>query len=147
MYYELYVDVFFMVNFTMDAILLILLKKLLACPAGYGRVFAGAATGAAMTCIAIVIFRKTPVLRFVVFHGVINVVMMKAGLGINGPGIVQRMGALVYRVISAGRCVPVRSTVYKAGKYVLFTGCNQLLPRVGNLENHFILFRERKSLL
>ena len=53
-----------------------------------------------------------------------------------GPGIVQRMGALVYRVISAGRCVPVRSTVYKAGKYVLFTGCNQLLPRVGNLENH-----------
>lgn len=32
-----------------------------------------------------------------------------------GPGIVQRMGALVYRVISAGRCVPVRSTVYKAG--------------------------------
>lgn len=29
------------------------------------------------------------------------------------------MGALVYRVISAGRCVPVRSTVYKAGKYVL----------------------------
>ena len=100
-----------------------------------------------MTCIAIVIFRKTPVLRFVVFHGVINVVMMKAGLGINGPGIVQRMGALVYRVISAGRCVPVRSTVYKAGKYVLFTGCNQLLPRVGNLENHFILFRERKSLL
>ena len=57
MYYELYVDVFFMVNFTMDAILLILLKKLLACPAGYGRVFAGAATGAAMTCIAIVIRR------------------------------------------------------------------------------------------
>ena len=61
-----------------------------------------------------------------------------------GPGIVQRMGALVYRVISAGRCVPVRSTVYKAGKYVLFTGCNQLLPRVGNLENHFILFREKE---
>ena len=59
-----------------------------------------------------------------------------------GPGIVQRMGALVYRVISAGRCVPVRSTVYKAGKYVLFTGCNQLLPRVGNLENHFILYCE-----
>lgn len=29
MYYELYVDVFFMVNFTMDAILLILLKNYL----------------------------------------------------------------------------------------------------------------------
>ena len=95
MYYELYVDVFFMVNFTMDAILLILLKKLLACPAGYGRVFAGAATGAAMTCIAIVIFRKTPVLRFVVFHGVINVVMMKAGLGI-------KWGRELFRVADKG---------------------------------------------
>ena len=147
MYYELYVDEVFMVNFTMDAILLILLKKLLACPAGYGRVFAGAATGAAMTCIAIVIFRKTPVLRFVVFHGVINVVMMKAGLGIKWGRELFRGWVLLYRVTSAGRCVPVRSTVYKAGKYVLFTGCNQLLPRVGNLENHFILFRERKSLL
>lgn len=148
MYYELYVDVFFMVNFTMDAILLILLKKLLACPAGYGRVFAGAATGAAMTCIAIVIFRKTPVLRFVVFHGVINVVMMKAGLGIKWGRELFRGWVLLYiESFLFGRCVPVRSTVYKAGKYVLFTGCNQLLPRVGNLENHFILFRERKSLL
>ena len=96
MYYELYVDVFFMVNFTMDAILLILLKKLLACPAGYGRVFAGAATGAAMTCIAIVIFRKTPVLRFVVFHGVINVVMMKAGLGIKWGRELFRGWVLLY---------------------------------------------------
>ena len=96
MYYELYGDVFFMVNFTMDAILLILLKKLLACPAGYGRVFAGAATGAAMTCIAIVIFRKTPVLRFVVFHGVINVVMMKAGLGIKWGRELFRGWVLLY---------------------------------------------------
>ena len=134
---------------------MILLKKLLACPAGYGRVFAGAATGAAMTCIAIVIFRKTPVLRFVVFHGVINVVMMKAGLGIKWGRELFRGWVILYiesfllgGVLQfAGRCVPVRSTVYKAGKYVLFTGCNQLLPRVGNLENHFILFRERKSLL
>ena len=91
MYYELYVDVFFMVNFTMDAILLILLKKLLACSAGYG-----AATGAAMTCIATVIFRKTPVLRFVVFHGVINVVMMKAGLGIKWGRELFRGWVLLY---------------------------------------------------
>jgi len=81
-YYELYVDVFFMVNFTMDAILLSLLKKALVCPVGYGRVVAGAAVGALLTCITIFIFRKTPALRFVVFHGVINVVMIKTGLGL-----------------------------------------------------------------
>ena len=56
MYYELYVDVFFMVNFTMDAILLSLLKKALVCPVGYGRVVAGAAVGALLTCITIFIF-------------------------------------------------------------------------------------------
>lgn len=96
MYYELYVDVFFAVNFTMDAILLILLKKALACPAGYGRVMAGAALGAALTCIAIMIFRKTPVLRFVVFHGVINVAMMKAGLGIKWGRELFRGWVLLY---------------------------------------------------
>ena len=148
MYYELYVDVFFMVNFTMDAILLILLKKLLACPAGYGRVFAGAATGAAMTCIAIVIFRKTPVLRFVVFHGVINVVMMKAGLGIKWGRELFRGWVLLYiESFLLGGVFQFVQQYIRRGKYVLFTGCNQLLPRVGNLENHFILFRERKSLL
>ena len=82
MYYELYVDVFFMVNFTMDAILLSLLKKTLVCPVRYGRVMAGAALGAFLTCITIIIFRKTPAFRFVVFHGVINVVMIKTGLGL-----------------------------------------------------------------
>ena len=49
-----------------------------------------------MTCIAIVIFRKTPVLRFVVFHGVINVVMMKAGLGIKWGRELFRGWVLLY---------------------------------------------------
>ena len=82
MYYELYVDVFFVVNFTMDAILLSLLKKALVCPVRYGRIMVGAALGAFLTCITIMIFRRVPALRFVVFHGVINVVMIKTGLGL-----------------------------------------------------------------
>ena len=45
MYYELYVDVFFLMNFTMDTILLALLKKALACPVRYGRIIAGTEDG------------------------------------------------------------------------------------------------------
>lgn len=45
-YYELYVDVFFLINFTMDTILLALLKKALACPVRYGRIIAGGVLGA-----------------------------------------------------------------------------------------------------
>lgn len=82
MYYELYLDVFFMTNFTMDTMLLILLKKAMASPAGYGRIMAGAVTGAVMTCIAVILPCKISVVKFIVFHGVINVLMIKAGLGL-----------------------------------------------------------------
>lgn len=82
MYYELYVDVFFLMNFTMDTILLVLLKKILACPVRYGRIFAGAALGAGLTCIAIVGLGKAVLLKFIVFHTVINVGMIKTGLGL-----------------------------------------------------------------
>ena len=148
MYYELYVDVFFMVNFTMDAILLILLKKLLACPAGDGRVFAGAATGAAMTCIAIVIFRKTPVLRFVVFHGVINVVMMKAGLGIKWGRELFRGWVLLYieSFLLGGVFQFVQQYIRRGSMFFLLAVISYYLVSV-IWKNHFILFRERKSLL
>lgn len=114
---------------------------------GVWKGFAGAATGAAMTCIAIVIFRKTPVLRFVVFHGVINVVMMKAGLGIKWGRELFRGWVLLYieSFLLGGVFQFVQQYIRR--EVCSFIGCNQLLPRVGNLENHFILFRERKSLL
>ena len=40
-YYELYIDVFFLVNFMMDAILLEILRKILGCPVSHGRVLLG----------------------------------------------------------------------------------------------------------
>ena len=46
MYYELYIDVFFLVNFMMDAILLEILRKILGCPVSHGRVLLGAGAGA-----------------------------------------------------------------------------------------------------
>lgn len=82
MYYELYIDMFFVVNFTMDMLLLLLLKKAMASPAGYKRLMAGAALGAVLTCIAVVMLKKRSLLEFIVFHGVINVSMIKAGLGL-----------------------------------------------------------------
>lgn len=51
MYYELYVDIFFMVNFMMDTILLLIVKKMILCSVSYGRILLGAATGAMLTCV------------------------------------------------------------------------------------------------
>ena len=52
-YYELYVDVLFLVNFMMDYLLLLLVKKMLKCTATHGRVCLGAFAGALLTCIVV----------------------------------------------------------------------------------------------
>ena len=55
MYYELYIDVLFLVNFMMDYILLLLVRKMLKCTATHGNVFMGAMTGSFLTCLIIVL--------------------------------------------------------------------------------------------
>lgn len=82
MYYELYIDIFFMVNFMMDTILLMILKKMMICSASYGRILFGAALGSVLTCVVTAGLHGRPYLQFILFHGVINILMIRAGLGI-----------------------------------------------------------------
>lgn len=82
MQYELYIDLFFLVNFMMDYILLMLLRKMLACTATHGRVIAGAAAGAVMTCAVIAAPIPYGFIKLFLLHSAVNVVMLKAGLGI-----------------------------------------------------------------
>lgn len=51
MYYELYIDVFFFINFMMDSLLLLAVKKVLRCPVRNSRVFLGGAAGAMLACL------------------------------------------------------------------------------------------------
>lgn len=80
MYYELYIDVFFLVNFMMDAILLEIVRKILKCPATHGRIFLGAAAGAFGTCAVILLPIPYASVKFIMFHGLINIIMLKTGL-------------------------------------------------------------------
>lgn len=82
MYYELYIDILFFVNFMMDAILLLLLKKLLKCSVKNGRVFLGALIGAVALCLVTVVPIPWPWVKFLLFHLVINTLMVKIGLGL-----------------------------------------------------------------
>lgn len=82
MYYELYIDVLFLVNFMMDYILLLIARKILKCSATHGNICVGALAGALMTCVITVIPMSQPVVKFVLFHAVVNVVMVKLGLKI-----------------------------------------------------------------
>ena len=80
MYYELYIDVFFTVNFTMDYILLVAVRKMLKCPARHGRIALGALLGSALTCLVIILPVPYTFVKFVLFHGMVNVLMIRAGL-------------------------------------------------------------------
>ena len=77
MQYELYIDVFFCINFMMDYILLMLLKKMLSCTATHGRIIAGALTGALLTCIVMLLPIPYAFIKLLMFHGFVNVLMLK----------------------------------------------------------------------
>lgn len=81
MYYELYVDVLFLVNFMMDYILLLIVRKMLKCNATHGRVCIGAVMGAGLTCV-IVILPVPYIVRFLFSYLFINTLMLVTGLKI-----------------------------------------------------------------
>lgn len=82
MQYELYIDVFFLVNFMMDYLLLRLLNKMLSCTATHVRMTVGAALGAALTCAVVAVPLPCAFVKLLAFHCLANVVMLKIGLKI-----------------------------------------------------------------
>lgn len=84
MYYELYIDVLFLVNFLMDYILLLITKQVLKCKGGYGRICLGAALGAFLTCVIVAIQIPYAFIKLLLFHALVTAVMLIVGLPIRG---------------------------------------------------------------
>lgn len=82
MEYELYIDVFFLENFMMDYILLLLVRRILKCSATLGNIALGALAGSVLMCMAVACPLPCPVIKFFLFHAVISVIMLKTGLRI-----------------------------------------------------------------
>lgn len=82
MYYELYVDVLFLVNFMMDYILLLIVKKMLKCSATHGNICLGALLGSLLTCVVVILPIPYAFLKFVLFHMFVNTCMIRVGLKI-----------------------------------------------------------------
>ncbi len=96
MYYELYIDVFFLVNAAMDYILLAVIRKMMKCQVSLRRVCLGALLGAFLTCLTVVIPVPYTSVKFILFHGLTSVVMIKAGLGIKGAKELFKAFVLLY---------------------------------------------------
>lgn len=82
MYHELYIDVFFCVNFMMDYLLLLIVKRILKFSATHGNICFGSLLGSSLTCLVVVIPVLSPLIKLMIFHGGISLLMLRAGLGI-----------------------------------------------------------------
>lgn len=81
MYYELYIDVLFLINFMMDSLLLMAVKKVLRCPVKNGRVFVGSGLGAVLTCVLVALPLPAAV-KLPAYYAGIPGMMIRAGLDI-----------------------------------------------------------------
>ncbi len=98
MYYELYIDVFFLENFMLDSLLLLIVNRIINNGRSYGRLLLGGAAGSLLTCLVIVLPFPS-VLRLILFHTLVDSAMLFAGLRITG--LPQFIRALLFLYVSA----------------------------------------------
>ena len=82
MYYELYIDVFFLVNFMMDIFILLIAKNILKCQTSLESVCSGATVGALLICMVVILPTLRGFIEFVIVHGMVVVLMTRIGLRI-----------------------------------------------------------------
>lgn len=81
-YHELYIDIFFLVNFMMDYLLLLIVRRMLKCSATHGNICIGSILGSLLTCAVIMLQIRYAMVRIFLFHIVINTLMLRVGLRI-----------------------------------------------------------------
>ena len=82
MYYEVYIDVLFLINFMMDYLLLLIVRRVLKCTATHGNICVGSIFGAAAVCICMLLPVRSTLIRFLLFHLSVNAAMIWIGLKI-----------------------------------------------------------------
>lgn len=113
MQYELYIDIFFLENFTMDFFLLVLLKKTMQMAVPYKRIILGALLGAFLSSLIVCI----PISlnwKLLFLHLLVNVGMLGAGLGVRNYREMGRSLLLLYLfgILFGGVMGWIRSNLY-----------------------------------
>lgn len=83
MYYELYIDVFFLENFMMDSLLLLFADRVLKNGRPYGRIALGGAVGSLLTCLVIV-SPLPSVVKIILFYAGVSSIMLLVSFQITG---------------------------------------------------------------
>lgn len=83
----------------MDYVVLAVSRKILKCPATHGSICRGALLGAVFTCLFILLPHSYNLVKFVLFHGLNYIAMIKVGLRIREK--CQMIKAIIFVYISA----------------------------------------------
>ena len=75
-------DVLFLVNFMMDYILLLIVRRMLSSSATHGNVCLGALMGSLLTCVVVILPIPYAFIKVVLFHVFVNTCMIRVGLKI-----------------------------------------------------------------
>lgn len=79
MYYELYIDILFLINFMMDFLLLLIVKAMTKCSTTHVRLLIGSLIGAFLTCFIVIFLNDFKIIEFAAFHVIVNTAIIKVG--------------------------------------------------------------------
>jgi len=96
MYYEVYIDVLFLVNFMMDSLLLLFVGKALKCARSYARIFLSAAIGALSTCVVMFTSFLPSFVKIIVLNTAVNSLMIAVAFQIKSWRLFFRAMMLLY---------------------------------------------------
>ena len=123
MYYEVYIDVMFLVNFMMDVLILFSVKALMKMPGSMKRVIAGGLVGSGLSCL-VVILRLPVGITMAVLHMLVSSGMVVCGLKIRSFSEFLKCYILLYFVsVLIGGNVKTLCEIHKS----LFCCCDWLL--------------------
>lgn len=94
MKYKLYIDTFFLLNFLMDALLLLLIRKVLRCTATHLRIILGSGFGAGMACVLTTAPFIPAWVKILTGYGMVSICMIK--ISFSGMNFTMACRAAVY---------------------------------------------------
>ena len=139
MYYEVYIDVLFLINFMMDYLLLLIVRRVLKCTATHGNICVGSIFGAAAVCICMLLPVRSTLIRFLLFHLSVNAAMIWIGLKIRTlREFLKAFVALYASAFLLGGVFTWLQPYVRAGSLFFWRSSRKLLSGDWNLEISFV---------
>lgn len=96
MYYEVYIDVLFLVNFMMDTLLLLLVGRVIKCVRSYRHLLLASAAGAFLTCIVICSSFLPSFVKAILCYTAVTFLMIAVAFQIKSWRLFLKAGVFLY---------------------------------------------------